>query len=287
MSDWQAEVRDALLAAGIANAECEAARIISVASETVRAAGDATVDGAVDVAEVARSMVRRRVSGVPLEYVVGRVCFMGTDMLAEPGALVPREETEILGRGSEARIRGMGVVDGLRIIDMCCGAGNLACALAIAFPSARVWASDLTDGCVSVARKNVEYLGLGTRVTVHQGDLFAGLSGLGLDGTIHAVVCNPPYISSGRLEKDRANLLDHEPIEAFDGGPYGLTIHQRVIKDSLSFLVPGGLLAFEFGTGQVRQLELLFRRAKQYGSIEFDNDADGNPRAAFSFRKSE
>ena len=62
-----------------------------------------------------------------------------------------------------------------RVIDVCCGAGNLACAIAVHVPAARVWATDLTDGCVGWTRRNVEHLGLGDRVTVRQGDLFAAL----------------------------------------------------------------------------------------------------------------
>ena len=133
--------------------------------------------------------------------------------------------------------------------------------------------------------RNVEFLGLSNRVSVHQGDLFAGLADLDLEGSVDALVCNPPYISTGRLDKDRANLLDHEPLEAFDGGPYGLTIHQRVIKEGHLFLRPGGLLGFEFGLGQERQIQLLFRRAKQYDAVAFDPDADGKARAAFTRKK--
>ena len=275
MSDWKHEVRVGLAKAGIADVSNEASRIIVAASLSD------------DPSESARSMVEQRSRGVPLEYVLGRVCFMGIEMLAEPGALVPRLETEVLGRGVESRIRSLDVSGELRIIDMCCGAGNLACALAVSFPNARVWASDLTDGCVAVAAKNMAFLGLSDRVCVCQGDLFAGVAGLGLESTVHAVVCNPPYISSGRLEKDRATLLEHEPIEAFDGGPYGLAIHQRVIRDSASFLIPGGIIAFEFGVGQERQLELLFRRTKLFDDVVFDTDNDGIPRAAFSRKKSE
>lgn len=274
MSDWKSEVRRRLAAAGIEDPDGEAARIAAAAE---------AVGG--DPGEHAVSMAERRARGVPLPFVVGRATFMGVEMLADEGALVPREETEILGRGAERRIRELGVQGELRIIDMCCGAGNLACALATIFPNARVWASDLTDGCVQLARRNVEFLGLADRVSVHQGDLFAGIADLGLDGTVDALVCNPPYISTGRLEKDRANLLDHEPLEAFDGGPYGLTIHQRVIKEGHGYLRPGGLLCFEFGLGQERQIQLLFRRAKQYDAVTFDEDADGNARAVFTRKK--
>jgi release factor glutamine methyltransferase len=95
------------------------------------------------------------------------------------------------------------------------------------------------------------------------------------------IVCNPPYISSGRLAGDRARLLDHEPREAFDGGPYGLTIHQRVMKEALPFLKPGGWLLFEIGEGQDRQIALLFQRARAYEAIGLAQNAAGTPRVAF------
>jgi release factor glutamine methyltransferase len=161
---------------------------------------------------------------------------------------------------------------------MCCGAGNLACAVAAHVPSARVWASDLTDGCIEWTRRNVTHLHLENRVTVGQGDLFAGLDGFGLDGSIDVIVCNPPYISTGRLDTERAVLLELEPREAFDGGPYGLSIHQRVFADAPRFLKPGGWLLMEFGLGQHRQVKILADRAKPFTETAFVNDASGAPR---------
>ena len=209
----------------------------------------------------------------------GRQTFLDIELLCGPGALVPRPETELLARTGLERVRAAGPSP--RVIDVCCGAGNLACAIAAHAPEARVWATDLTDGCVGWARRNVEHLGLGSRVTVRQGDLFAGLTGEGLEGAIDVIVCNPPYISSGRLASDRASLLDHEPREAFDGGPYGLTIHQRVLKEAQPFLKPGGWLLFEIGEGQDRQITLLFQRARVYDEIGLAANAAGTPRVAF------
>jgi release factor glutamine methyltransferase len=206
----------------------------------------------------------------------GRQTFLGVDLLCGTGALVPRPETELLGRTAIARVRAAGPAP--RVVDMCCGAGNLASAIAVHAPEARVWAADLTDGCVGWARLNVEALGLGARVTVAQGDLFAAFEGLGLETTIDVVVCNPPYISSGRLGGDRAALLAHEPREAFDGGPYGLSIHQRVIRDAAAFLKPGGWLLFEIGLGQEKQVGLLFERARIYEDIELVANAHGDVR---------
>jgi release factor glutamine methyltransferase len=209
----------------------------------------------------------------------GRQAFLGLELLCGAGALVPRPETELLGRTAIARVQEAGAAP--RVVDVCCGAGNLACAIAMHVPSATVWATDLTDGCVGWTRQNVEALGLAQRVTVRQGDLFAGLAADGLEGTIDVVVCNPPYISSGRLAGDRAALLTHEPREAFDGGPYGLTIHQRVLKEALPFLKPGGWLLFEIGEGQDRQITHLFQRARAYEDIGLAQNALGTPRVAF------
>ena len=217
-------------------------------------------------------------------YQRGHVTFMGLDLVIAPGALVPREETELLGYRTVELLHGLGL-GAPRVIDMCCGSGNLACAIASKVPAAEVWASDLTDGCVAVARRNVVHTQLGNRVHVHQGDLFAGFEGIGLEGTIDVIACNPPYISEGRLEGDRAELLEHEPREAFAAGPYGLSIHQRVIKEALGFLKPGGTLLFEFGLGQDRQLKLLFDRAKQYEDVRFAHNQAGEARVVLGRRK--
>ena len=209
---------------------------------------------------------------------VGRQTFLGVELLVDHGSLVPREETEILGRATLSILSDLAKTRPPRVIDMCCGSGNLACALAALVPSATVFAADLTDEAVALARRNVEHLGLSARVRVAQGDLFAALSAHALEGTIDLVVCNPPYISTQRLAKDRASLLEHEPREAFDGGPYGLSIHQRVIKEAPTYLVSGGTLAVEFGLGQDKQIMRLFDRAGAYAIPSLIADSAGAPR---------
>lgn len=208
-------------------------------------------------------------------YRKGRVTFMGLEILVAPGTLVPRPETELLGCTAVEALRGRSEP---RVVDMCCGAGNLACAVAAALPEARVWATDLTDACVVLARRNVEHLDLCHRVSVCQGDLFAGLDGAVRLESIDAVVCNPPYISQHRLETDRAELLLHEPREAFEAGPYGLTLHGRVIKEALPYLKIGGLLLLEFGAGQGKQINLLLSRTKAYTDVRMVNDSSETQR---------
>ena len=73
-------------------------------------------------------------------------------------------------------------------------------------------------------------------------------------------------------------MLENEPREAFDGGPYGLSIHQRVIKDALALLKPKGHLLFEFGLGQEKQMTALFNRSRAYENVRFANNESGAPR---------
>jgi release factor glutamine methyltransferase len=267
MSKLVNEITAVLEHGGISNANAEAKRIVFVAQVSAQAEQEG----------IALTMAERRAAGVPLAYVIGREMFMGVELIVGEGALAPREETELLGYTALEAIRTSGSA-APKVIDMCCGSGNLACAMAHHFPTARVWASDLTDGCVSVARRNVKHVDVAERVVVAQGDLFAALAGLGLEGAIDVVVCNPPYISQSKLATDRAELLKHEPREAFDGGPYGLSIQQRVIKEALPFLRPGGTLLFEIGLGQERQVKMLFDRVKKYEDIRLIANAAGEVR---------
>jgi methylase of polypeptide subunit release factors len=128
----------------------------------------------------------------------------------------------------------------------------------------------------------VERLDLGLRVHVRQGDLFASLAADHLEGHVDLIVCNPPYISSFRLAGEKSYLLASEPKEAFDGGPYGLSIHQRVLRDALSYLRLGVWIALEFGQGQERQVRAIISRMRQYGNIGMIMDATGLPRVAIA-----
>lgn len=256
-------ITEQLAAVAAEGADEEAARILALAERDV---------------EQAQTVLQRRLAGEPLGYILRSARFMGVDLEVSPGALVPRAESEILGRWAVNFLQQQRGSTRPRVLDMCCGAGNLACAIASHVPEAQVWASDLTDATVAQARRNVERLALTERVTVVQGDLFSPLSQV--QEHFDLIVANPPYISSGRLQSTSQHLLDHEPREAFDAGPYGLAIHQRLIKEGVAFVRIDGKLAFEFGLGQERQIALLARRARAWSTPEFVNDGQGRPRVA-------
>jgi release factor glutamine methyltransferase len=228
-------------------------------------------------------MARKRADGAPIGLVTGRQHFLGLPLLARPDVLVARVETELLGNEVIAILRAQedeSPERQLRLIDMGSGSGNITCAAAVAVPQLKVWASDLTEACVALTRANVTMYALQDRVEITQGDLFEPLRCKGLESTIDIVVMNPPYIATSSLEKQRADLLRHEPRAAFDGGPYGISIQTRLIREAPAFLKPSGHLLFEFGQGQARQVKALVERSKLYAEIRFASDLDGEPRVA-------
>jgi release factor glutamine methyltransferase len=210
-------------------------------------------------------------------YRRGHVMFMAVRVQVSLGVLVPRSHTELWGqavlRFLAAEQVGRRPDEPVRLIDMCCGSGNLACALAVAIPPAVVWASDLTDQCVALTRQNVEALGLRDRVRVFQGDLFAPLAGESLEGLADAVVCNPPYIPNHLLAA--RDDLRHEPREAFAGGPYGVSLITRVLREAPAFLRPGGRLFLEVGPRDDRHALGLFARFGCYDDVAVIRDHDG------------
>jgi release factor glutamine methyltransferase len=232
---------------------------------------------------IALEWAGKRAEGAPLGLITGRERFLGVDLLARKDVLAPREETEILGKEVLGILQSLAQEDPareLRMIDMGCGSGNLACAAAAAVPHLRVWASDITASCAELTRANVAHLSLQDRIQVSQGDLFAPLANLGLEGTMELVVMNPPYIPTASLEKSYAGLLQHEPREAFDGGPYGVSILTRLLQEAPPFLKKEGHLLFEFGLGQARIVQALVERKQLYADLRFAVDNHGNARAA-------
>lgn len=215
-------------------------------------------------------------------YACGFQVYMGIKIRISPGVPIPREETELLGFTA---LRMLDRVPSPRIIDLCTGSGNISCALAVKVHDALFWVVDISPDSIVQARLNVDQLSLKDRVFVEQSDLFTSLHGLSLYNMIDLVVANPPYIPSWRLDRESKRLLEREPREAFDGGPYGLGIIQRIINDSAPFLRENRPLCFEFGAGQHGMVERLLERSGLYHSIQMVSDTAGTPRVAVAFKK--
>jgi release factor glutamine methyltransferase len=230
-------------------------------------------------AERLRQLVRRRVTGEPVAYIVRRQRFMGLEMLCGGDALIPRAETELLATVA------IHFLETLRdahrqpmVIDVCTGSGNLALAIAARDPTARVFACDISPGAVALARANAVNLGLTERVTFAEGDLLAPLEEDSLFRAVDLIVCNPPYISSGRVTTLPGEIARYEPHLAFDGGLTGMRVISRLITDAPRYLRPGGRLCFEVGAANGALIAERVRRHSVFDLVETAADSDGTAR---------
>ncbi len=227
-----------------------------------------------------QALLDQRLAGTPLAHLTGRQSFLGLEMLAGPEALVPRRETELLGRTAISLAAGIedAGAGGLCVVDACTGCGNLALAIAHALPQARVVGADISEEALSLARRNAQHLGLQDRVRFVAGDLLAPLDNPDFHGRVDLLTCNPPYISSGKVAQMDAEIAGHEPVLAFDGGPLGVGILMRLLQDAPRFLRPGGWLAFELGLGQGNSLARRVRASGLWREVREIADDTGTTR---------
>jgi len=227
-----------------------------------------------------KELIKRRISGIPLSHLIGIKEFMKIDFLVDSSALIPRKETEILGYAALSKIRECAVnQDIVKVIDACTGMGNLALAFAYHEPKSMVYAADIAEDAILLAQKNARNLSLDHKVTFFTGDLLAPFQSSEFSNSIDVLTCNPPYISTRNLAKMPEEIIKYEPEQAFNGGPYGLNIIFRLIKDSVELIKKEGWLCFEVGLGQGEGIMKIMERNKQFQKIEFDTDENGNVRS--------
>jgi release factor glutamine methyltransferase len=214
-----------LRAAGCVFAEDEAELLIAAAGSA------AELDG----------LLERRAAGLPIEQLLGWAEFCGLRVLVAPGVFVPRRRTELLVRLAADLLASGGV-----LLDLCCGSGAVAAALAARTPGpVEVHAVDLEPAAVDCARRNLAAVG----GAVYLGDLFAPLPA-GLRGRVDVLVANAPYVPSEAIGLMPVEAREHEPHSALDGGPDGLDIQRRIIAAATSWLAPVGHLLIETGGDQ-------------------------------------
>lgn len=218
-------------------------------------------------------LVQKRKEGMPLEYIIKMATFMGLAFYCSSGALIPREETELLAKVTIDLIKErQGIENNLIIVDVGTGCGNIAVSLAMNSEHTKILAVDISQSAIEIAQKNVNKFNLQQRISLFCGDLFSPINDLGYEEKIDVIVCNPPYIPTGSLSKLAPEIIDHEPKVALDAGPFGINFYRRLINDSLSILKPNGILVFEIGVGQEKLVARLLEKKEGYKNIVFFDD---------------
>jgi release factor glutamine methyltransferase len=196
-------------------------------------------------------MVQQRVSGQPLEYVLGWAEFCGLRIAVEPGVFRPRPRTEFLVGEAITLARGTDGSAGQPtvVVDLCCGSGALGVALAAALPEVDLHAVDLDPAAVRCARRNVAAAG----GQVYEGDLYEPLPTT-LLRRVDLLVANAPYVPREEIELMPPEARLHEALMSLDGGADGLDILRRVITSAPAWLAPRGHLLVESSKRQAPQL---------------------------------
>ena len=274
-----AEAQRMLEQAGIDSAGQEARWIVEhvlrlrphrVASDRDRLLSDADLSAA-------RGLVGRRVSREPLQYILGTQEFCGLELDVNPAVFIPRPETELL---VESVAQLISVERQATIVDVCTGSGCLAVAIARLRPYARVFAIDLSNASLDVARQNAARHAVGEHITWLEGDLLGPLGGQQLEGRIDVIVSNPPYIAEPDWKTLQPEVRLFEPRGALVAGPQGTEMHERLLEEAGQYLSPGGVLIMEIGAGQAHEVRRIVDQISGYRFHQLVYDTAGLERVA-------
>jgi len=219
-----------------------------------------------------RELIRKRVEGCPVAYLVGRKEFFSLEFEVSPGVLIPRPDTEYVVDECLRLARGLTEP---AVLDVGTGSGCLAIAVARQHKKAQVTATDVSPEALAVAERNARKHGVGERVRFVRGDLFAPL---GPGERFDFVLSNPPYIPHADIANLAPGVRDYEPRLALDGGADGFAVIDRLVGEAPGHLKPGGYLIFEIGAGQEGPARARIEAHPGYEPARTVHDGAGHPR---------
>jgi release factor glutamine methyltransferase len=211
----------------------------------------------VDEAERLEDFARRRIAGEPVARIIGVKEFWGLPLRLSPATLVPRPDTETVVEAALEILRAESRHDfPLRVADLGTGSGAILLALLSELPDAFGVGTDISVPALPTARDNARQLGFAPRAAFVACDYAAALS-----GPFDLIVSNPPYIRSAHIASLDAEVRDHDPHRALDGGFDGLDAYRLIAPQATRLLAPGGALVMEVGQGQSGDVQGLMTAA--------------------------
>lgn len=222
------------------------------------------------------SLIRRRIAGEPLQYILGEWEFYGNPLYVGKGVLIPRPETELLVDFAKEQLGGKVAPV---VFDLCSGSGCIAISVAKLFPKAKVYAVEKSDEACAYLKKNVK-LNKVKNVEIIKGDISS--AELLRTATPDLILSNPPYIISDEISTLQKEV-QHEPAMALDGGKDGFDFYRILSTQWLSKLRSGAVMAVECGESQAEDISQMFYLTKcDVGTI---NDLSGIPRVVTAVKR--
>jgi release factor glutamine methyltransferase len=233
------------------------------------------------VVDAIGQLVGRRAKHVPLQHLTGWAAMGEITVGVGPGVFVPRPETELLLEWGLARLRD---VRRPVVVDLCTGSAALALAVANARPDAVVHAVEMDGVALAWARQNAEVRAQAgdTPIRLYAGDVTEPTLFADLDGSVHLVLCNPPYVPDGTPVPPE--VAEHDPAVAVFAGPDGLTVIRPVVTLAARLLTLGGGVAIEHDDTHQDAVPALLRTRRVLTDVTDHLDLAGRPRFSTALR---
>jgi release factor glutamine methyltransferase len=266
--------------AGVESARLEAQVLIAHALGCTRVQLYTGFDQPLGDDELARirGLIKRRLGGEPMAYLIGDQEFWSLPFHVEPAVLIPRHDTETVIHVVLDAVADRGAPR--RVLDVCTGSGILAVTLARELAAATVIATELSPEAAAVARRNASRHAVDDRVEVRVGDLLAPVAS---EQPFDIVVSNPPYLASGDMAA-LSTEVQREPRLALDGGADGLDLIRRLLADLPPRVVAGGLVAIEHGFDQGDAVRAVVDATGAFAPAATRPDLAGRPRVTWARR---
>ncbi|HLB42387.1 MAG TPA: peptide chain release factor N(5)-glutamine methyltransferase [Gammaproteobacteria bacterium] len=218
---------------------------------------------------LANDYLRRRQHHEPMAYIIGEREFWSLELLVSRDTFIPRPETELL---VETVLKiGEKLNDPLKIADLGTGCGAIALALACERSLWQIYATDISEHALDIAKQNAQRLGVKNLAFIH-GNWCTALPYRDFD----VIVSNPPYIAESEWERYADQLL-FEPRQALVSGETGLDAIREISSSAKHFLKPTGFLVVEHGFSQGGAVRDLFAKMGYTGIVTI-RDLSGNER---------
>jgi len=200
--------------------------------------------------EVLEGLIQRRISGEPLQYILGLQEFWSIDFKVDPRVLIPRPETELLIEQSLPILSERSLKRNSSVLEIGTGSGAIAVALTKEVKNIFLIATDISREALVLARENAKSAGVQDRIQFLNGDLFGPLHPPKGEAPFDLILSNPPYITRPKIDTLAKEVKDYEPRIALDGGDDGLAFYRRIIPEASLYLRKGGWLLLEVALGQ-------------------------------------
>lgn len=223
-------------------------------------------------------LMKDRLNGRPIAYIVGNREFMGLDFFVKEGVLIPRPDTEPL---VEEVIELCKEKEDVSILDIGTGSGAITVSLAKYIQKSKVTSFDISEIALEIGKKNAITNEVDSRIDFIKSDLFTSIKGK--DIRFDVIVSNPPYIPKKDIETLHTQVKDYEPYNALEGGEDGLDFYRNITEQSLDYISKGGILAYEVGHDQAEDVSEIMKK-NGYTNIYTKKDLQGIDRVVIGFK---